>query len=148
MLSNYNPLSDIFWHKGLWNHHTAWKINIPTHLLSGLPLLLWTSRRICDLICSRAHVFTGSGWFDSLRCHFIALTGLKLNCVWLWLEDDLVSSLYSTLSENMRLLRWPFPTSLRESSNWFFLLLWTEANKNLHLCTDMPQFHMKHEKHS
>lgn len=85
--------------------------------------------RICELICSRAHVFTGPGLSDSLRCPFIALTGLKLNCVWPWLRDDLVSSsVWAALNENMRLWRWPFPESLRESSNLFFLLSSTETN--------------------
>lgn len=37
------------------------------------------------------------------------------------------------LSKNTRLLRWPFPASLSESSNWFLLFLSAEANKNLHL---------------
>lgn len=37
------------------------------------------------------------------------------------------------LSKNMRLLRWPFPTSRIESSNWVLLFLSAELKKNLHL---------------
>lgn len=48
--------------------------------------------------------------------------------------------------EHMRLSKWPFPTSHRDYSNWHFLLLSTEANKNVHLCTDMSPFHKKWKK--
>lgn len=46
-----------------------------------------------------------------------------------WLGLQLVlNSVWAALNENMRLLRWPFPESLRESSNLVFLLSSSETN--------------------
>lgn len=103
-------------------------MNIPTHLLTGPPLC---GEPPTEYVPSCAPELT---FWPAQDSRFIALTRLKLDSAQL------------SLSENRKLLRWPFPVSLRESSNWFFLLLSAEANKNLHLCTDMPQFHKKHKK--
>lgn len=51
-----------------------------------------------------------------------------------------------TVSENMRLSKWPFPTSHRDHSNWHFLLFSTEAHRNAHLCTTLSLFRKKIQK--
>lgn len=119
-------------------------IFFPTYLLAGTfsvvvnltqntYLLQSTGFHLPRIVWQPPLPFYCSNWAEIELC-------LALAVRWLGLQLVLNISLCSTI------LRWPFPAPLKGSSNWFFLLLSAEANKNLHRCTDMTQFQKKKKK--
>lgn len=100
------------------------------------------------ICCLTARVVISAGMSDTDNHHVMPLDWTKMPlCFVLAVRRlGLQLALHSVWGKNMRLSKWPFPTTYRDCSNWHFLLLSTEANKNVLLGTAMSPFHKKINK--